>query len=136
MTAATICTLLRRLVGISEAMHALNHLPTGRSSLVRTVKLEVQSQCDDNDQSAREHARDDARMVVRLILITEHCAANDATDATGSDQGSGAQSTLPLTTDVVCLPCQNARDVGVASGGCKKDSKVAYSNIVEISEKW
>lgn len=51
---------------------------------------------------------------MRLILLTEHCAANDATDAAESDERGRAESALPLTTDVVGLPCQDARHVRIA----------------------
>lgn len=96
-------------------MKTLNRLATCFSSLIGALEFEVQSQGDDDDQRACDHAGDDSRVIVGFVLLTEDSTSNDSTNATSSHQGSRAECTLPLTTDVVCLPGENAWDVGVAS---------------------
>ena len=66
---------------------------------------------------------------MRLVLSTEDSATDDATDTTSTDEGSGAKSTLPLTADVVGLPCKDGGDVGVGCGGGEEDAGVADANV-------
>ena len=74
-------------------------------------------------------------MVRRLVLLTEDGAADDTADATEADERGRAESTLPLSSDVVRLPGENAGDVGVGGGGGNEDAEVASADILHVSEE-
>lgn len=74
-------------------------------------------------------------MVFWLVLVTEDRATNDTTDTSRADQGRGAKRTLPLTSDVVRLPGEDAGNVGVTGCRGNEDAKIANSDIVEIAKK-
>jgi hypothetical protein len=69
-------------------------------------------------------------------LVSEHSAANNAADAPSADQSGGAESALPLTTDVVCLVGEHAGDVGIASDSGDKDAEIADAIVLREAEKW
>lgn len=69
------------------------------------------------------------------VLRTEHCATNDTADTTETDERGRAEGTLPLPSDVVRLPSENARHVGVGGSGGEEDSKVACANVLDVSEE-
>lgn len=120
---------------IPESHKALNRLPTSLGTSIRPLELEAHGQRDDNNQRRRNHARPDTRLVARLVLLAEHRATDDSTDAAESDEGGGAQSALPLATDVVGLPSQDAGHVSVAGGRGKEDAKVADADVLDVSKK-
>lgn len=65
---------------------------------------------------------------MRSILSAEDSAADDSTDTTSADEGSRAESALPLAADVVGLPCKNTWDVGVGSCGSEENTEVAVND--------
>ena len=69
-------------------------------------------------------------------MVSEHSAANNAADAASADQSGGAESALPLTTDVVCLVGEYAGDVGIASDSGDKDAEIADAIVLREAEKW
>jgi hypothetical protein len=75
-------------------------------------------------------------MVGWLVLVSEDSAANDSTDATGADERSGAESTLPLTADVVRLVRENAGNIGVTSDCGKEDAEIADAVILCEAKEW
>jgi hypothetical protein len=106
----------------------LDNLATSSSSLVGAVELEVQQQRDDDNQHTGAQSSVDTGTVAWLVLFSENSRPNDASDATSTDEGSRSESTLPLSTDVVGLPGENSRDIGVAASGGKENAKVADGN--------
>lgn len=122
------------LESVAETCKTLNHLATGRSPLVGPHELEVQHERDDNNQSTRNHSRHDSRAISGLILRSENSATNNTTNTSSADQGCGAQCSLPLATDVVSLPCQDTRDVGIAGGGGEKYTCVAHADVLGESK--
>jgi hypothetical protein len=100
------------------------------------VEFECHGQRDDDDKRTSDHRSIDTWMVRWLVLASEHSAANNATDATSTDQSSGAEGTLPLATDVVCLVRENTRDVGVASDGGKEDAEITDAIILREAKEW
>jgi hypothetical protein len=68
-------------------------------------------------------------------LRTENSAADNTANTSRTNQGSGAKGALPLSSNVVCLPCQDARYIGVASSGGNEDAKVANANVIDEAEK-
>jgi hypothetical protein len=121
---------MKRLQGVPEALKPLNNLATSLSALVSPPELEVHKQSNNNDQASSDHASSNTRNVVGLILSAEDSATNDTTNTTSPDEGSRAKSTLPLATDVVCLPCENGGDVGVSCGSREEDTGVADTDVV------
>lgn len=94
------------------------------------VSLEVQVTADDKTDSDETagNAGPHARLVSRqLVLLTEHQATSDTAESTESDKSGAAESSLPLTTDVVGLERHGSRDVAVGAGSDEEDTKV--SNI-------
>ena len=69
------------------------------------------------------------------VLRTEHCATNDTANTTETNKGGRAEGTLPLPSDVVRLPSENARNVGVGGSGGEEDSKVASTDVFHVSEE-
>lgn len=120
---------------IAETNKALNRLPSRLSTSIRPLELQHHSQCDDNNERRRNHARPDTRLVGRLVLLAEHGAADDSTDTAEADEGGGAQGALPLAADVVCLPGQDAGDISVAGGGGQEDAKVADADVLDVAEE-
>ena len=57
-----------------------------------------------------------------LILGAEDSATDYATNTTSTDEGSRAESALPLATDVVGLPGKNAGNICVCGSGCEEDA--------------
>jgi hypothetical protein len=115
------------LQGISESLKTLNDLASSVRALVRPPELEVHEQCNNHDQSSSDHARSDTRHIVRSILSAEDGASNDTTDTSCTDKGSGAESALPLATDVVRLPGKNAWNVGISSRSSEEHAEVSIS---------
>ena len=74
-------------------------------------------------------------MILWAVLRTEHGATNDTTDATEPHKRGRAEGTLPLPSDVVRLPGENAGDVGVGGSGGKENSKVAHADVFHVSEE-
>lgn len=64
-----------------------------------------------------------------LILGAEDSATDYATNTTSTDEGSRAESALPLATDVVGLPCEDSGDVRVGCSSCEEDTGVADSDV-------
>ncbi len=93
-----------RLVGVEESLKTLDWLATSLSSLVGTPELEVQCQCDDNDQSTGQHAGEDTWVVRGRVLRSENGATDDTTNASETNKSGRAKGSLPLTSDVVGLP--------------------------------
>jgi hypothetical protein len=113
------------LQGVSESLKTLNDLSTSICALVRHPELEVHKQSDDYDESSGDHAGSNAGHVVRSILSAEDGASDDTTDTSCTDEGSGAESALPLAADVVGLPGEDAGDVGVGSCGSEEYTEVS-----------
>jgi hypothetical protein len=128
--------LPRLLQGIFESRKAFNRLASSRNPLIRTVELERHGQCENDDKSTSNHRSVDTRMVGWLVLVSEDSAANDSTDATGADERSGAESTLPLTADVVRLVRENAGNIGVTSDCGKEDAEIADAVILCEAKEW
>jgi hypothetical protein len=119
-----------RLQSIPEALKTLNDLATSISALVGPPELQVHQQSNDNNETSSDHAGSDTGDIMRRILSTEDSSTDDTTDSTSSDKGSRAQSALPLATDVVRLPCQDAGDVGVGSSSGEENTEVADTDVV------
>jgi hypothetical protein len=66
---------------------------------------------------------------VGSVLCPENSSANDSTKPTGAHKSRGAQGTLPLTANIVRLPREHARHVGVGSSSSEEDAKVAHAYI-------
>lgn len=128
--------LPRLLQGIFESRKAFNRLASSRSPLIRTVELERHGQGDNDDESTSNHRGVDTRMVGWLVLVSEDSAANDSTDAASADKRSGAEGTLPLTTDVVRLVCENAGNIGVTSDCGQEDAEIADAVILCKAKEW
>jgi len=69
-------------------------------------------------------------------LFTENGGANDTADAASSNKSCRAESAFPLAADVVRLPGEDARDVGVAGNGSEENAEVANAVVVGETEKW
>jgi len=124
----SIAVLHRQLQGVSEPSQTLNDLSASISALVGPPELQVQHHGDDHDQSAGSDGCVHAWTVRWLVLRTENGATNDTTHSSHANKSRRAKSSLPLTTDVVCLPCQDARNVGVASSSSEENPKVANAD--------
>lgn len=75
-------------------------------------------------------------MISRFVLFSEHSAADNTADAASADQSSGAERTLPLATDVVCLVRENAGDIGIASDSGEKDAEIADAVVLRETKEW
>lgn len=75
-------------------------------------------------------------MVLRFVLLAKDRAADDASDSSRADECRRAQCSLPLATDVVGLPGEDAGDVGIASGRGNEHAKVTNTNILDIAKEW
>jgi hypothetical protein len=117
--------VIATLQGILESRKAFNRLASSRSPLIGAVELERHGQRDNDHESTSNHRGVDTWVVGGLVLVSKDGAANDATDATSADKSSGAESTLPLSTDVIRLVCENAGDIGVASDHGQEDAEIA-----------
>ena len=115
----------RLLKGIFKSNLSLDNLPAGINALVRPVELERQQQGDDDDESIGDHACHDPRSVLWLIDLPEHGGADDTSNTTESNEGSRAQSALPLPADVVGLVGHDSGDIGICADSRKEDAKVA-----------
>jgi hypothetical protein len=93
------------LQSVPESLKTLDNLATVVRALVRHPELQVQEQRNNNNEACRNHARNDAGNVVGSVLGAEHGASNDSTNSTSTDERSGAKRALPLSADVVRLPC-------------------------------
>jgi hypothetical protein len=100
------------------------------------VKLERHGKRDDDDKPTCNHRGVDAWMVRRLILVPEHRTTNNTTNTTSTDQSSGAKSSLPLATDVVCLVREYTGNIGVASDGGEEDAEIANAVRLCEAEEW
>lgn len=116
------------LQSVSETVKTLDNLATSSSSLVGAVELEIQQQGDDDNQHTGAQSSVDTGTVAWLVLFSENSRPNDASDAASTNEGSRGESTLPLSTDVVGLPGEYGRNIGVAASGGKENSKVADSD--------
>ena len=125
-----------RLVGVSKSFQTRNDLATGRSSLIRAVKLEIKEQRNNDDQRTCDNGCDDTRPVFRRVLRSEDSAANNATNATSSDECGRCKSSLPLTADVVRLIREDGWDVRVACCRGEEDAEIASTNVFNVSNKW
>ena len=70
-----------------------------------------------------------------LVLRAENSGTDNAANTDSTDQSSRAESSLPLATDVVRLPCENTRHVGVAGDGCEEDAEIADAVVLGEPEK-
>ena len=69
-------------------------------------------------------------------MLSEDKASSNTADATHTNEGRRAESTLPLSTDVVRLVRHGGGDVAVCAGGGEEDAKVAHSRVlVEAHER-
>jgi hypothetical protein len=100
------------------------------------VELERHGQGDNDNESTGSRRSVDTWMVTRFILLSEYSAANDSADATGTDKSRGAESTLPLTTDVVRLVRENAGDVGIRSNRGEEDAEIADAVVLCEAKEW
>lgn len=91
------------LISISEALKSINNLSAGGNLLVGEVEVGIQTDNDEDDNELRSNASPKTRDVFRSILGTEHERADDTTDTTETNDGSRAESTLPVSTDIVGL---------------------------------
>jgi hypothetical protein len=113
------------LQSVSESLKTLDDLATRSCALVRPPELQVHEQSNDNNETSGNHASSDARHVVRSILSAENSATDDSTNTTSTNESSRAESTLPLTADVVSLPCEDAGNIGVGRSSSEEDTEVA-----------
>lgn len=74
-------------------------------------------------------------MIHRLVLLSEHRTTNDTTDTAEADKGGRAECSLPLASDVVGLPCQDAWNVSIAGCDSDKDAEVADANVLDVAEE-
>lgn len=123
------------LQSVPETDETLNGLAASIRAAVGPHELQVEEKRDDNDEGTGDHGGDHTRVVVRLVLLTEDGGANDTTNAAEADESGTAESTLPLSTNVVRLPCEDGRDVGVASSGSEEDTEVPDTNILGVAKK-
>ena len=120
---------------VPKAGQALDDLATRCSALIRSVKLEHQQPSDDDYQAVGQYGGVHAWPVAWLVLLAEHSRANNTTDTACTHKGRRGKSTLPLSTDVVSLEGEDARNVGVGRGGGKEDTKVADTDILREAEE-
>lgn len=78
------------LQSVPEALEALDDLATSRGALVGPPELEIQKQCNNDDETGCDHASNDTGDVVGFVLCTENSATDDATNATSTDESSRA----------------------------------------------
>ena len=101
---------------------------TAVSLLVRAVRSKSNQSHDNQSQEAACKARIETWSVIGGILKSKDETSCNTANAAHTDKRRRAESTLPLSTDVVGLPSENGRDVGVAASGGKEDTKVASTN--------
>jgi hypothetical protein len=92
------------------------------------VPLEVQITADDKDDSDETagNAGPHARLVSgQLVLLTEHQATSDTAETTETNESGAAESSLPLTTDVVGLERHGGGDVAIGACSDEEDTKVS-----------
>ena len=123
------------LQSVSEPLKILNQLASSRCSLIRLVKLERHCKRDNDDKPTSNNRSVDTWPVTRLVLVSEHSATNNAADAASADQSGGAQSALPLATNVVCLVGEHAGNVGIASDSGDKGAEIADAVVLRKAEK-
>jgi hypothetical protein len=70
-----------------------------------------------------------------LVLFAEHSRSNDAANTTGADKSRRAESSLPLAPDIVGLPSEDTRHVGIARDGCEEDAEISDAIVLSESEK-
>jgi hypothetical protein len=100
------------------------------------VELPRHGKRDQDDKRTGNHRSVDTWMVTRLVLVSEHSAADNAPDAASTNQSCGAQSTLPLAADVVCLVREHTRNVGISSDGSEEDAEIADAVTLGEAEEW
>jgi hypothetical protein len=92
------------------------------------VPLEVQIAADDKNDSDKTacNTGPHAGLVSRqLVLLTEHQAASDTSKTTEAHKSGAAESSLPLTTDVVGLERHGSGDVAVGTGSDEENTEVS-----------
>lgn len=122
------------LKGISESFKALDDLASSSRPPVRANELQLQHSRNDNDQRTGDHSSVHARPIRRLVLLPEHCATDNAANATSTDECSTSQRSLPLATDIVRLPGEDAGHICVRGGGSEEGADVASGEVVEEAE--
>lgn len=90
---------------ILEPNKSFDWSPSGLNSLVCSPELHIQHTSKNNRQCRSDHRSIDTGPVVRRVLGSEHCRADDTTNTAGPYQRGGAESAFPLPSDIVGLPC-------------------------------
>jgi hypothetical protein len=121
------------LKGILESGVMLDWLATSLDSLVRTVELEAEYRHDDNDESLGQEAGQDSWTIIGRVLGAEDTGANDTSDCTTTNEGSGCECSFPLTTNIVGLVSKEGRAVGIRSNGGQENAEVANSVILGVT---
>lgn len=77
-----------------------------------------------------------------MLLVGEYLGlgvltgSNDTTDSTETDESGRAESTLPLSTDVVGLVSENGWDVGVGTDSGEENSEVTGTLVLSKAQDW
>ena len=106
------------------------NLLTPISLCILRPKGQLQESKKDQSQAATRNASIETRVITRsLILRPENQAAGDTTDTTKPDKRRAAESSLPLTTNIVGLEGHDGGDVAVGAGGDEENAKVPNLGI-------
>lgn len=113
-------------IGRSALIMGLQYLLTPIGLGILPFEIQVtETDEDDSDKTAGD-ASPHTRLVPReLVLLAEHQTARNTAKTTKADESSAAESSLPLTADVVGLEGHGSWDVAVGTGGDEEDTEVA-----------
>jgi hypothetical protein len=120
---------------ISETNQTFDRLATSLRTGICPPELELHRQSDDDDQRRGNHAGPDSWAILRLVLLTEDGATNDAANTAEADEGGRAQCALPLAANVVGLPGEHTGDIGIAGRRGEEDTKVTDTHVLDVSKE-
>ena len=128
--------ILRRSNRISE-IHIIpnDHLTPVRLPIA-PPEMQRQHSRNQDHHTIRRDRRDDARNIFRCVLATEDKAASNAANTTQTSESSRAESSLPLSTDVVCLVGHGGRDISVDACSADEDAEVLDAGIGGEAHDW
>lgn len=105
---------------------SLQNLLTPVSLAILSLEVQIKQDNKNGSDKAAGNAGPHARLVSRhLILLTEHQATGNTTETTKANKSGTAESSLPLTSDVVGLEGHGSWDVAVGTGSDEEDTEVA-----------
>ena len=75
-------------------------------------------------------------LVREWLRLGELTGSDDTTDSTETDESGRAESTLPLSTDVVGLVSENGWDIGVGTDGGEENTEVTGTLVLSKTQDW